>query len=212
VFAIRPALGKKKSNSAWPILLTNYNITPEVCNRLDNLLPVTVIPGPNGPKCLDSFFVPLIEELHCLARGVHTYDAATNEHFDLHAHLILFSGDLPAMSKLLCLRGTNAHCPCRFCLIRGEHDQTKRPGKQAKTTYYPALQAPRRLGQRRDDGWDPNNLPVCTYNTHLAHLTEKSGMLNQIFVRNLEYTMGSTDCHDFCASNRSDSWIHFHTT
>jgi Transposase family tnp2 len=117
VFAIRPALGKKKSNSAWPILLTNYNITPEVRNRLDNLLPVTVIPGPNGPKCLDSLLVPLIEELHHLACGVCTYDAATNEHFDLHAYLILFSGDLPAMLKLLCLRGNNPYCPCHFCLI-----------------------------------------------------------------------------------------------
>jgi hypothetical protein len=76
------------------------------------------------------------------------------------------------MSKLLCLRGTNAYCPCRFCLIQGERDQTKRPGKKDRTTYYPALQVPRRLGQRRDDGWDPNNLPVCTYNTHVAHITE----------------------------------------
>lgn len=170
MFAIRPTLGKKKSNTAWPILLTNYNLTREVRNRLDNLLPVTVIPGPNAPKCLDSFFVPLIEELHQLACGLRTYDVATGETFDLRAYLILFSGDLPAMSKLLCLRGHNAYFPCRFCLIRGERDEIERPAK--KSTYYPALKSPRRPGQSRDDRWNPNSLPVRTHDIHIRHLTE----------------------------------------
>ena len=131
-----------------------------------------VISGPNGPKSLDSFLVPLIEELNRLACGICTYDAATDEHFDLHAYLILFSCDLLAMSKMPCLRGHTAYFPCRFCLIRGERVKIKQPGKKASSTYYPTLQAPQQLGQRRDNGWDPNNLPVRTHNVHTTHLTE----------------------------------------
>jgi Transposase family tnp2 len=208
VFAIRPVLG---SNLAWPILLTNYNITPEVHIRLDNLLPVTIISGPNGPKCRNSFFMPLIEEHHRLAHGVRTYNATTNEHFNLHAYLILFSGDLPAMSKLLCLRGNNAYCPCHFCLIQGEHNQTKRPGKKTRQHII--------LHYRCRDDWDSGGMTGGTLTTYLSVHTIpmplillKSGMLNQLFVRKLECTMGSTDCHNFFTSNRSDSQIHFHMT
>jgi hypothetical protein len=48
VFATRPVLGKEKSNTAWPILLTNYNITSEIRTHIDNLFPVAVIPGAAG--------------------------------------------------------------------------------------------------------------------------------------------------------------------
>ena len=57
--------------------------------------------------------------------------------FDLHAYLITFSGDLPAISKLLCLRGHGAYCPCCCSLIRGERILGTRNRK-----YYPVLAPP----------------------------------------------------------------------
>jgi Transposase family tnp2 len=105
IFNIRPALGKNQSNSAWPIMLINFSLPPEVRTQLENLIPIAVIPGPHSPKALDSFFIPLIEEFAKLAHGIRTYDAEMKTSFNLHAYLINFSGDLPAMSKLLCLKG-----------------------------------------------------------------------------------------------------------
>jgi hypothetical protein len=160
-------LGKKKSNSAWPIILINFNLGPEIRTRLENLFPIAVIPGPHSPKLLDSYFAPLREELYKLARGVRTYDAQLGASFDLHAYLILFSGDLPAMSKFLCLKGHNGYAPCRFCLIRGSPLR-----RNNKVTYYAALRAPRHSGQNQDDGWNPRELPLRTRATLQDHLTE----------------------------------------
>ena len=141
VFAFRPALGKNKSNSAWPIILINFNLPPEIRTRLENIIPIGVIPGPTSPKDLDSFFFPFVRECAILAHGVHTYDAETRSYFNLHAYPIAFSGDLPAMSKLLCLKGHNGRTPCRFCLIHG----VRIPGS-SNTTHYPVLQPPRGRG------------------------------------------------------------------
>jgi hypothetical protein len=106
---------------------------------------VGVIPGPKQCKDLNSFLIPLLEELLKLADGIETskvtrnanddarYPGAEDEdnnrnpdpnvqagyYFVLHAFIILIFGDIPAVSKLLALKGHNAIMPCRACYIRG---------------------------------------------------------------------------------------------
>jgi hypothetical protein len=110
----------------------------------------------------------LTEECIQLAKGVHTYDVQTGESFTLHAYLLTFSGDLPAMSKLLCLKGHNGYSPCRCCLIHGQRIQNS-----ANNVYYPALQPPTRPGQPRSErGWNPNDLPPRTRENLQTHLAE----------------------------------------
>lgn len=142
-------------------MLVNFSLPPEIRTRIENLIPIGVIPGPHTPKSLDSFFIPLLDELSELAKGVRTYDALSAQSFELHAYLILFSGDMPAISKLLCLKGHNGYCPCRFCLIQGQ-----RP--QGSTTYYPVLMPP----TQRDVTWNPYDLPPRTRANLNEHLTE----------------------------------------
>jgi hypothetical protein len=127
----------------------------------------SLLSRPNSPKLLDSYFVPLWEELYKLTRGVHTSDAQLGASFDLHAYLILFSGDLPAMSKFLCLKRHNGYAPSRFCLIRGSPLRWNNKG-----TYYTALHAPRHSGRNQDDGWNPRERPLRTQATLQDHLTE----------------------------------------
>lgn len=57
-------------STAWPIILINYNLDPKICTRLENILCVGVIPSPTQCKDLNSFLVPLLDELLELEHGI----------------------------------------------------------------------------------------------------------------------------------------------
>ncbi|KAG9080327.1 hypothetical protein FRC06_006781, partial [Ceratobasidium sp. 370] len=81
-------------------------------NHIDNVICVGVIPGPKQCKDLNSFLVPLLEELLALEEGVEMggfipgEDAPCNS--ILHAFLILGFGDIPAVAKMLLIKAHNA--------------------------------------------------------------------------------------------------------
>ncbi|CCO38023.1 hypothetical protein BN14_12185 [Rhizoctonia solani AG-1 IB] len=60
---------KSRKQSCWPLLVFNYNLPPSIRTRLENMLCLGVIPGPNSPKEIDTFLEPFIDELELLARG-----------------------------------------------------------------------------------------------------------------------------------------------
>jgi hypothetical protein len=177
-------------STAWPIVLINLNLSPKIRTRLENVICVGVIPGPKQCKDLNSFLIPLLEELLKLAEGVelskvtpdagddgeaagngahdpdagdHDYnpDAARGYYFVLHAFIILIFGDIPAVSKLLALKGHNAVMPCRACYIRGVLCQLAR-----NSVYYVPLTAP---GHEHPF---PVALLMRTHASFLFHLTQ----------------------------------------
>ena len=97
-------------------------------------------------------------ECQLLALGVPTYDAEALQNFELHAYPLTFSGDLPAISKLLCLQRHGIYSPCCSCLIQGEHIQGTHNIK-----YYAVLISPWHPGQPCKDPYDPHNLPSYTH-------------------------------------------------
>ena len=104
--------------TAWPLILFNYNLPPEIRFHSDNILALGVIPGPNKPADIDSFLVPLAEELFQLAKGVEAYDTLSRSCFRLRAFLLIVFGDFPAVSMLMKMKGVNGICPCRACKIK----------------------------------------------------------------------------------------------
>lgn len=106
----------------------------------ENFLPLGLCPGPSQPKDLDSFLIPFIDELKLLDKGVPAYDALSQQPFSLKAHLVLVTGDTPAVSKLFHLSGHNAKHPCRACKLEGlpyvKHYKTKKAKQRQITTYY----------------------------------------------------------------------------
>ncbi|RHZ71774.1 hypothetical protein Glove_253g20 [Diversispora epigaea] len=66
-----------------------------------NLLITMMIPGPKSPKDINSFLIPLVEELNELSNGIPYIDGLTEENFLLKAHIISWFGDIPALSKTL---------------------------------------------------------------------------------------------------------------
>lgn len=152
-------------STAWPLILVNYNLTPEIRTHLEHILCVGVIPGPRQFKDLNSFLIPLLEELQQLESGADAFDVSaprSEQHFCLRAFLILAFGDIPAISKLLGIKGHNAVCPCRTCGIVGVTDN--RP--QSHVRYVP-MTLP-----GEDEYNDPYDLPMRTDQTFSDQLSE----------------------------------------
>ncbi|KAG8693226.1 hypothetical protein FRC11_003059, partial [Ceratobasidium sp. 423] len=57
-------------STAMSIILINYALHPSICTRLENVICVGVIPGPKQCKDLNSFLIPLVEELLELEEGI----------------------------------------------------------------------------------------------------------------------------------------------
>ncbi|QRW12243.1 Transposase family Tnp2 protein [Ceratobasidium sp. AG-Ba] len=162
-------------STAWPLIFINYNLHPKYRVRLENIICVGVIPGPKQCKDLNSFLIPVLEELLQLEHGidsVKTTPAGTPEdedhpeegegeltEFKLRAFLIMIFGDIPAVSKLLAMKGHNAMVPCRTCytqgvLCRGEKN----------SVYYVPLSLP-----GEEEGYPPDMLLLRTHELFLNH-------------------------------------------
>jgi len=108
--------------SVWPLLLINLNLHPKLRVKKQNLMLCGVIPGPNNPKDIHSFLRVMVDELKELEEGIgNVYDASTKMQFTLRAHLVIVSGDLPAIAKVMGISGRNSYEHCRFCKLRGFH-------------------------------------------------------------------------------------------
>ncbi|KAG8870580.1 hypothetical protein FRB98_001528 [Tulasnella sp. 332] len=143
---------KRRKQTCWLIIAFNYNLPPKIRFHRSNILCLGVIPGPKQPKDMDSFLTPLINKFLELAHGVAAIDWKRLRTFMLHAYLILAFGDMPAVAKLLLMKGHNGLCPCRACEILGVRDTTS-----GSTTHYTPL-------HRFDSpSYNPRCLPLRTH-------------------------------------------------
>ncbi|XP_045802877.1 uncharacterized protein LOC123896546 [Trifolium pratense] len=61
--------------SCWPVLVTPYNLPPDMCMSKPYMFLAAVIPGPSSPTVgIDIYLQPLIDDLKRLWNGVATYD------------------------------------------------------------------------------------------------------------------------------------------
>jgi len=148
------------NQSAWPVILINFNLPPDIRTHLTHILCYGVIPAPRAVKDMDSFLYPLYRELVKLAAGISTLDLHGEELFLLRAFLILIFGDMPAIAKIMRMKGHNGFCPCRFCEIHGiRHPEGK--------VYYVPLQQ-----TEADSCYDPKALPKRTHQRFLDQAGE----------------------------------------
>ncbi len=153
---------RRRKQTCWPLIFFNYDLPPEIRFLIEFILCIGVIPGPKKPHDFDSFFWPAVEELLLLAVGVPAFDASTGEAFLLRAYLILFFGDMPAISMVMHFKGHNGFRPCRACNITAIGD----PGNTRAHTLYIPLDRSRHLAVHADINaikkYDPANLPLRT--------------------------------------------------
>ncbi|CAA7043670.1 unnamed protein product [Microthlaspi erraticum] len=104
-----------RDHSVWPVIVTPYNLTPDMCMKKENLFLSILVPGPKHPKkSLDIFLQPLIDELKDLwTNGIQAYDVSKKQNFVMRAVLMWTISDFPAYGML---SGWMTHgrlaCPC----------------------------------------------------------------------------------------------------
>ncbi|CAA7023874.1 unnamed protein product [Microthlaspi erraticum] len=88
--------------STWPVLLVNYNMSPTLCMKAENIMLTMLIPGPTAPSNdIDVYLQPLIEDLQDLwSEGSEVYDAFSKETFSLRAILMWTISDYPGLGTL----------------------------------------------------------------------------------------------------------------
>ncbi|KAL6520127.1 hypothetical protein OROHE_017270 [Orobanche hederae] len=102
-------------HSTWPVLLINYNLPPSMYMKSDFIMLSLIIPGPESPKnAIDVYMQPLVKELKELwESGIDTYDASSNQMFNMRAALHSTISDFPGYAMLSgwSTKGKTA-CPC----------------------------------------------------------------------------------------------------
>ncbi|KZV98479.1 hypothetical protein EXIGLDRAFT_562646, partial [Exidia glandulosa HHB12029] len=88
--------------------------------------------------------------------------------FTLHAYLLVGFGDMPAIAKLMCMKGHNALYPCRFCTIRG----IRPPGARAPALYCPLDRSAHPNHDPDLPRYDPAALPMRTHDDMLRQAAE----------------------------------------
>ena len=107
-------------NNVWPLICLNLNLPPSERFQEDNVLPLAITPGLKEPVNLDSFISPMVDEvLHLSQNGVQCYNAYANETFNLKVHIVICTGDTPAVAKLISMKKSTAKYCCRICKIKG---------------------------------------------------------------------------------------------
>ena len=159
----------KPKYTAWPLILFNYNLLPEHRFHLQNVIALSVIPGPKKPKDIISFLYSLVEELFMLSEGVRAFDANTENIFTLRAFLIMAFGDILAVSFLMQMKGHNGISPCRCCNIEGVRAAGE-DGSSCKV-YYVLLDRLQLPNPRQDENlsYDPRHLPMRTHEEFIAN-------------------------------------------
>ena len=88
-----------------------------------NVIPIGFIKGPREPKRLDSFLLPLVQEIMEMNaehgnRGA-LFECADGTSRNIKVHVIWCKGDGPAVQKIGGFVGAKGKRMCRFCEIEG---------------------------------------------------------------------------------------------
>jgi hypothetical protein len=154
---------KSRKATCWPLIAFNYNLPADIRFHKENIIPIAVIPGPKQARDMDSFFLPFAEECIKLETGITAFDADSLCYFILFVFLIIAFGDIPAVAKLMNMKGVNGCVPCRACSIHG----ITIPGATNNTHYVP-------LSSGRDHPIDHHQLPLRTHIQFMQQAREVS--------------------------------------
>jgi hypothetical protein len=110
----------KKRQTITPVVLYLLNLHPSTREDASNALTTHIIPGGFDKDFADTWLEPLVADLHQLHHGVNTYDGASSADFTLKAHVILVTGDGPAIADVMGTKSPGkAKQSCRLCTFSG---------------------------------------------------------------------------------------------
>lgn len=109
-------------SGTWCMTIVHFvilNFPPQERYEKKNMIQVCIVPGPRAPKDLFSFLSPTIAELERMQEGGLSATKGSNT-FKARVHLLLVSGDIPAVAKMMNHRGHTFRFACRQCLTEGK--------------------------------------------------------------------------------------------
>ena len=118
--------------SLWPVVVTPYNLPPDLCMKEEFMFLTVLVPGPTNPKGkIDVFLQPLIAELKSLwGVGVQTYDISKRQNFQMRAALMWTINDFPAYS-MMSGWSTAGMLACLHCMEDSDAFRLIKSGKQS---------------------------------------------------------------------------------
>ena len=106
---------RQSGYQGWPIMLTIMRMPTSTRFKIALQLLVTVTPGPNEPKDLESFLHPVMEELNLLARGVPGFKVAgLDGPQEVRVLLLQLTSDMTGGNKMTGMKGSNGRQQSRF--------------------------------------------------------------------------------------------------
>jgi hypothetical protein len=118
--AVGTVKNPKKRQSITPVVIYILNLPPTIRDDATNALITHVIPGGFDKEYADTWLQPLMDELHQLRGGIDGYDGSRKEDFQITAHLILVTGDGPAIADIMGTKKPGkAKQSCRMCTFSG---------------------------------------------------------------------------------------------
>jgi len=102
--------------SCWLVIVTPYNLPPEMCMTKPYMFLTCIIPGPSNQKAsIDVYLEPLIDDLNKLWSGIWTYDVSRKQNFLMRAALMWTINDFPACG-MLSGWSTHGRLACPHCM------------------------------------------------------------------------------------------------
>jgi hypothetical protein len=130
------------------LIILNYN--PEVRYQDNHHYQLAILPGPKKPVSINSFLLPIVAELNYLS----TYGMVVkNNGVEIcrsKVHLVIASGDIPAVNDISKVAPHTSKFGCRICTTEGVH-----PDNHPYGMYFPNVAAPLRTLNEYKHG-DPN--------------------------------------------------------
>jgi hypothetical protein len=118
--AISTVKNPKKRQTVTPVVIYLLNLHPSIRDEASNTLTTHIIPGGFDKDYTDTWLSPLVTELDQLRQGVNGYDGALGQDFNLYAHVILVTGDGPAIADVMGMKHPGkAKQSCRMCTFSG---------------------------------------------------------------------------------------------
>ena len=117
---------KNRELAVWPVLAVLLNHEPSRRYSVKQILPLMFIPGGTQPTNLQSFLTPMINEINSTLPDGFPMKAFDGIERNVRLHLVWFTTDLDALTKVASLVGHNGKTPCRFCLIQGVYSSSSR--------------------------------------------------------------------------------------
>ncbi|XP_073219440.1 uncharacterized protein [Cicer arietinum] len=118
--------------SCWPVVVTPYNLPPEMCMTKPFMFLTCLIQRPSNPKAnIDVYLQPLIDEIKQLwSEGALTYDISMKQNFVMRATLMWTINDFPAYG-MLSGWSTQGKLACLVCMDGNKAFTLKYGGKNS---------------------------------------------------------------------------------